>query len=129
MAYGRDGFTVGEVISGGGALEWRCPECGGVGRADLPRMAEALGEDFYLVDQHPPCRASPGCLGRVNFYVGLGMRWMRQESPRASRWRLEAWNYREARSLEAHGWRIAGGLWRPPHRLSKGAVLTLVKRP
>lgn len=127
MAYGADGFTLGEVIAGDGALEWRCRECGAVGRADLDRMAEAVGVDFPLIDQHPPCRATPGCLGRVIFYVGLGMRWMAQESHQAKRWHLEAWNYREARTLHAHGWRIAGGLWRPAHKAARGVVLSLVK--
>ena len=113
MTYRNDGWTIGDVIDKGGALEWRCPDCGGVGRSDPKAISRAKGWTFPLQDQHPPCR-TPGCLGRVTFFVGLGMRWTRMETSTARLMALEAAAYREARTLHRHGWRIAGGLWRPP---------------
>lgn len=115
MTYRHDGWTIGDVIDKCADLEWRCGECGGVGRADPNAIARAKGWTMALEDRHPPCR-TPECLGRVTFYVGLGMRWSRMTSSIAELRALEASSYREAKTLHQHGWRIAGGLWRPPHR-------------
>ena len=112
MAF-ADGYTIGRVIESEAVLQWRCRDCRRQGLCDAQAIARRCGWNFSLVDQHPPCR-TPGCLGRIVFTVGFGMRWMSQESPEATRRAVAAAAYPEASTLHAHGWRIAGGLWRPP---------------
>lgn len=110
-----DQAVVGWILDRDAALHWRCGDCGGWGEADAATIARALGRTFSLLDQHPPCRRD-GCLGRVTFYVGQGLRWTPLYSDDAARRALVAAGYPERPTLLAHGWRIAAGLWRPPVR-------------
>ena len=107
--------AVGQILDAEARLQWKCDDCGAAGFADPASIAAAKGADFSLIDQHPPCRRA-ACLGRVTFYVGLGMRWQPMRSAEADARALKASCYPEARDLHAHGWRIAAGLWRPPVR-------------
>lgn len=106
---------VGRLLESGARVTWKCSDCSASAEVDLQPIARRLGHRFDLRNQHPPCKRS-GCPGRVTFYASLGIRSEPLRSPGADRSDLIAATYPEAMTLHAHGWRIAGGLWRPPVR-------------
>lgn len=112
--------TLDQLIARNAKVAWSC-DVGNVmghvgyhgGEVDLLAMREAVGGSVILSNRRAPCR-EPGCPGRVEFKDVTSL-WARRldtiTDKDAAYW---AYNHAHRTELEAMGWRVERGYWKPP---------------